>query len=622
MIYKGKIVDIKPGQPEKIQKKINVVDAFKDDIKSEEIPRVEHEGGGDLEFQGLGFNIFENENSEYQERKTRYDYFREMAASEIINRALEIVADDASQFNDLGDVIEIETSDENIKQRLNELFERLDMNNELWSIFFETIKMGDNFYEVIVDDYKSPKKIIHIKHLDAEKIERVEKNGTISYFSYKETKLNKITGNKEAEKIYRFLPWQIIHFKIESKEFKPYGLSLLNTAIKTFRRLSLLEDIMVVYRISRAPERRVFYVDVGRLNKVETERYIAKLKNIYRSQNYIDENGNINKKAHILSLTSDMFVPVREGSQGTRIETLQGGEALHNIDDVKFFYSKILRTMNIPPAYMGDEADRSRGSLAQLDIKFSKFVERIQAHIIRGLNKLAALELFFNRENKDSLSNFKISLTRPSNIKEITEIDLQSQKYALLQSMQSVNIFSNEFLLRNVLKFSEKEITDIIMHKNLTGQQGEGGEEGGAGGGALPPDLGGAAGGGETPDLPPEGEAPLPPENQEYLPTETELIESIGKDFVVKNQKDFFIYYKLLREHLKNRSISNNTIINESAKLFSKATVFSNNNNVQAQIYLQEFAGLDLDNKKSFSLYEEVEDGEDKRFKKKKIILN
>ena len=160
------------------------------------------------------------------------------------------------------------------------------MNNELWSIVFETCKKGDNFYEVIPDSWESPKEVGRIRYLNPKKIERVEDNGKLMYFlySYNDENNNKIVSNtnfsdkqKEIKKVKLF-PWQVVHFKIEDKEFDPYGGSLLKAGARTYKRLVLLEDIMLVYRISRAPERRVFYVDVGTLNPIEAKKFLTKLK--------------------------------------------------------------------------------------------------------------------------------------------------------------------------------------------------------------------------------------------------------------------------------------------------------------------------------------------------------
>ena len=650
MLINGKEVQIKAGQPEQIQTQINKLEDLKPDLKSENPPKkgeiyITDDGIGEI-----GFSLFDKEDNKSRERKIRYEYYKEMDSSEFIHRALEIVADDSTQVNPEGNSIKIYSDNEEIKTALEDLYnEKLDMNNELWSIVFETCKMGDNFYEVVVNDYKNPKNVIFLRYLEPEKVDRIEENGRLSYYTYK-TK-EKPENEKEAlkygyetgeEVIYKLQPWQIIHFKLENKSFLPYGASLLYPGLQTYRRLNLLEDVMIVYRLSRAPERRVFYIDVGNLNKIEAKRFLEKVKNSYRSSAFIDESGNINKKARMLSITNDIFVPVREGQQGTRIETLQGGQALHNIDDMKYFRDKILRTMNIPPAYMGDDADRSRGNLSQLDIKFSRFIERIQTQIIKGLNKVAALELFFSGYKKEQLNYFEIELTPPSNIKELTEIDLMGQKMNLLASIQQLNIFSNQWMLKNILKLSDAEVADIELYRRLEAQNAPPGEEvpgatGLPGTGTespLPP-------GEETPGLPPPeaGEAGVaPPEETppEGAPEEiaaSVMMNKLGKEFILENQKDFFTILKYINEKNNEKQIKKDwkeiredliKTYEEINKLSDKELVLPNTNNIRRQFIINEFGGIKFKNGEgtaSIQLFESYKDKDITEYETKTILL-
>lgn len=616
MLVNGREIIVKPGQPEAIQQKINVIPGLRSDLKSEISPKDQK----DIEFSYNQFSMFEKDSAETADRKVRYAYYREMDKMEFVHRALEIVSDDASQNNNDGNVLKIYSDDEESKKILENLFfERLDINNELWSVVYETCKMGDNFYEVIVDDYKKPKKIIYLRYLEPTKVERVEENGRLSHFVYKRysTELETLTSaistlKREEDIIYKLQPWQIIHFKIEDKEKLPYGCSLLDAGVGTYRKLSLLEDVMLVYRISRAPERRVFYIDVGNLNKLEARQFLERIKNQYRAASFIDEQGNINKKAHVLSVTSDIFVPIREGSQGTKIEALAGGQGLESIDDMKYFRDKILRTMNIPAAYMGDEADRSRGSLSQLDIKFSRFIERIQSQIIKGLNKIAALELFFQGAKKTDLNDFELELTPPSNIKEITEIDLINQKMGLLQTIQQLNVFSTEWMLKNIMRFSDKEIADILLYKKLEQGETPQGAEAAMGGGGIPGGIpGGLPGGpaGPTGEVPlgPGGEIPAPEElggapavgGAPALPLAAEtIIDVFGKEFLVENSKDFFKLIKMVENYNKPNKGSKSMIARQLRELFetevrTKSRI--NSKNISKQIIVNEFGGLSLD---------------------------
>jgi len=532
------------------------------------------------------------------DRITTYDKCSEMDSMEFIHRGLELIADDSSQPNDDGDTVKIYSDDESIKNTINSLFiTKLDLNNELWSIIYETIKLGDNFYEVIVDDYKKPKEIKRIRYIDPRKIERIDINGKLSHFKY----INKRKTNVSPEQSQKLFPWQILHFKIENKETAPYGGSLLKSGMRTYDRLLMLEDVLLTYKISRAPERRVFYIDVGNLNPVEAKRFMTKMRNSYRTQSFIDEQGNINKKANALSITSDIFVPTREGSSGTRIETLQGGTAMGGGTEdplLKHFKDKILRTMNIPPQYMGDTSDKSH-SLSQLDTKFGRFIERVQAQVIQTLNKLAALELFFKGYKKEDLHNFKIELTPPSNVKEITEIDIFNQRMTLIQTIQQLQMFPNEWIMKKILRFSDKEISDIDMQMKLSTSNAEAG-----GMGAQSPD--GASIGELSPDDVNSSETP-PDGNQEPEELSASVMTNVfGKDMLLENKDDFF---KVVRAAEKfNKPEKNSLILESMVQLFNTPLTppkKESRNNVIAQISINEFKGLDFKNR-NIKLYEKA----------------
>lgn len=358
MLLNGKEVEYNPVQAASIQKDLNKASEVSSDLQSGDDPKkvTRDDSHEDI----MAFSDDLNMDEELRNRKQRYRIYREMSAQEFIHRGLEIIADDSTQSNNDGNVLRV-YGDEEKTNLLEDLFyERVDMNYELWSIVYETAKMGDNFYEVVPDNYKKPKKIIALLYREPEKIERIEKDGRLLYYKYT-AEMASDKGKKFVDQKveYKLQPWQIIHFKFEDKDSKPYGGSQLKSGVRTYRRLSLLEDVLLIYRISRAPERRVFYVDVGGLSPSEAKQYVNRLKNIYRSESFIDDNGNINKKANIMSINTDIIVPRREG-QGTTIDSLPGGSALSQVEDLKYWKDKILRTMNIPASYMGDESNRAQ----------------------------------------------------------------------------------------------------------------------------------------------------------------------------------------------------------------------------------------------------------------------
>lgn len=595
MIVNGQFVKYDEKGASAIQEKLNALEKMnadaKGDINPKELITNDQDMYSDLMFSN---NTMTNDQLNKKgapwfamDRRMWYGIAVEMDNMEFIHRALEIVADDSCQVNTEGNVIKINTIDDEKKKILEDLFiERLDMNSELWNIVFDTARFGDNFYEIVPDSYEHPKRIVYLKYLEPYRVVRVEKNNRLSHFEYKSFEdrnakkdenisrtPNTQRDTDSVEKIYKLQPWQVVHFKVnDDKTLAPYGASLLKPGFNTWKKLVMLEDIMVVYRIARAPERRVFYIDVGNMNKTDAQKFMTKIKNSYRNQSVLDENGNFNYRNNVLSTTSDIFVPVKEGGKGTKIETLQGGNALSDTKDMDYFKDKILRTMNIPSSYLGDSTDRSRGSLAQLDSKFGRFVERVQNQIRKGLYKIASIELFFNNYKKEDLKEFTIELTTPSNIKEISDIEIMTSRMNLISTIQSLNIFSNQWILKNVMKLSDKEINDILFQQKVekatsdpenaamgAGMPGLGGMNLPMGGNPEMPPVEGGELPGEMPEMP-AGENPeIPAENPATPPEENvsaSFIDYFPKEYLTENKtknEQFIALYNYIKEQQNHK---------------------------------------------------------------------
>ena len=659
MLSHGKIVNYDYRQTAKIQEKMNNTPQLPENTRTD-LSKKEKSELNDLitnDYNSLDAYGFQNntllgrDSNTKERRKERYITYEEMDECNFIHRGLQVMADDCSQKNTEGNVLKTYSDDDETKEILDNLWQRLNINKEAWSIIFETAKLGDNFYEVIPDSYSNPTMISRIRWLETDKVSRIEKNGKLAFYTYLADMSDpdqimlgmtsdSMSTNNETQMLYKLEPWQIVHFRIEDKRFAPYGGSLLYSGVKTFRRLQLLEDGMVIYRLARTPERLVFKIDTGNLPASEANRQVQKIKDNYRTTQIMDDNGNINRTASALSLTQDIFIPVREGSNGTTIDTLQGGTAFNNIDDIRYFRDEILWTMNIPPEYLGFTSDQSggsqgRGSLAMQDIKFSRFAERVQFSVGEGFNKLAAIELFFKKKKKSDLKNFRIELTPPSNIKELMDIEYLNQKMTLLQSMNGTGLFTKKFMLEYVMKLSKKEIDNLIFFKDLESQAAQAQEN------AM---FGGAAMGGAPAGMDSTGTAPAPVdasgtvapaasiETEEF---EDKIVRLFGKEVLIENKEEWAKIANAYHEYEENKNINedediedeefNSAIIEQLAEIMGNKIPISTNTSTASLIAENELGGLSFEDNsfKTFSLPKKKGNPKDGLlFEENKFFLN
>ena len=659
MIINGKDINVNYRAAQTIQQKIDVAPEIPETAKVElskkeikELSQTIDQSGGFSDAINYGgmFGTESNIINGVNTADTRigyYDTYDRMDACPYVHRGLEVIADDSCQKNIEGYTVKIYSNDEDIKQILEKLFhEKLNLNKELWSIVFETCKFGDNFYEIIPDDYEHPKEIVRIRYLDPRKTNRIEKNGKLAFYTYR-TELDNSDFNinsvnsREKEKqevIYKLQPWQVVHFKITDKKFAPYGGSLLAPGIESFTRFSLLQESMLVYRLVRVPERRVFKIDIGNLSNAEGMRAIQKIKDANRAKQIVDKNGRIQKDAMSLSMLDDIYIPTREGQAGTEVTTLQPGVGLNNIDDIKLFRDEILWILNIPPEHLGYTSDgqssgQQKGSLAMQDVKFARFLERIQYYIEEGLTKIAAVELFFQKKKKADLKNFRIELTPPSHVKEIMDIEYLNQKIGLISAMLGTNLFPKDFILKYVMKMSKKEIADINLQKDiemssLAAQQGGMGGDmmGGMGGMPMTAPMPDASMGGDMNAM----STPAMSIKTEELTPGT-MVKLFGKEVLIENKGDYSKLMKALDEYNKQKEqdlikeeveekISNNEFLEKVRGLLVEEQIEKTNKMASALYYENELAGLDFKDGE-FVIYEKVESKSKSKSKKRNSLL-
>lgn len=436
------------------------------------------------------------------------DYELMDISSSIISTALNIWADDCTTYSEDGKVLKITSNDAKIKQHLNNLFsDRLNVDYNLWHWLRNTCKYGDFFLMMDVIEGEGVTTWMALPTVEIEREEAYD--GDINSVRFKWNTASSVT----------FENWQIAHFRmIGDDTFLPYGKSLLESGRRIWKQLNLIEDAMLVYRIQRAPERRIFKIDVGNIQPNDIPAFMQKAKDILKRSPLVQEDGRIDLRFNVHSQEEDYFLAVRGRESGTDISTLPGAQNLGDIDDVRYVQNNLIAALGIPRAYLTfEEQLNSKTTLSQEDVRFARTIQRIQKLCISELNKIAMIHLYaLGYTDPDDLTNFQIHLTNPSTVGEQMKLELESTRLtAYMSAVQSVGV-DREWAQKHILRLSDTEIKRInvgvmrdskfnaevqvvaqkVAEENAPAQPGGGGEAGGGGkpGGGKP-----AAGGGGEP---------------------------------------------------------------------------------------------------------------------------
>jgi len=429
------------------------------------------------------------------ERLERVKDYEEMDHYPEITRALDIYADDSMTYAEDGKIIQIVSDDDKIIHELEELlYQRLDLDFHLWTWIRNMCKYGDMFNLLDIVDKEG---VLGAIAMPVGEIEREEGyNNDPNSLRFKWT----AQGNTVFEN------YQVSHLRILGDDrFLPYGRSVLDSSRKVWKQLLMAEDAMLIYRISRAPERRVFYVDVGNIPPRDVDSYMQnardKLKRIAVTQ---ESNGNLDMRYNPESILEDFFIPVR-GDRGSRIETLPGGENAAAIEDIEYLQNKLFISLGVPKSYLTAEEDLSgKSTLAQEDIKFARTIQRIQKIVVSELAKISLVHLYLRGYDESSIYNFDLRLTNPSTVTEMMHLELMGSRFDTASNMADSPLLSLDYIQKEVLKLSASEIVDINLqiekeaHEAYIIEQLKMGEQPDpmAGGGA-PPMGGGEEGAGE-----------------------------------------------------------------------------------------------------------------------------
>ena len=385
------------------------------------------------------------------ERVKEYD---EMDHYPEITRALDIYADDSMTYAEDGKILQIISDDDKVVHELEELlYQRLDLDFHLWTWIRNMCKYGDMFNLLDIVDKEG---VLGAIAMPVGEIEREEGyNNDPNSLRFKWT----AQGNTVFEN------YQVSHLRILGDDrFLPYGRSVLDSSRKVWRQLLMAEDAMLIYRISRAPERRVFYVDVGNIPPRDVDSYMQAARDKLKRVAVVGEStGNVDYKYNPESILEDFFIPVR-GDRGSRIETLPGGENAAAIEDIQYLQNKLFISLGVPKSYLTAEEDLSgKSTLAQEDIKFARTIQRIQKIVVSELAKISLVHLYLRGYDESSIYNFDLRLTNPSTVTEMMHLELMGNRFSTANDMADSNLLSNEYIQKEVLKLSSSEIVSIKL---------------------------------------------------------------------------------------------------------------------------------------------------------------
>jgi hypothetical protein len=398
-----------------------------------------------------------------------YDY-ESMEYTPEISAALDIYAEESTTTNEDGFILQIYSESSRIKVVLADLFNnRLDINTNLPMWTRNTCKYGDNFVYLKLDPEKGVVGCQQLPNIEIERLERGMKVKPAHNTSEDAKSLKFVWKVKDME----FNTWEVAHFRLLGDDRKlPYGTSMLEKARRVWKQLLLSEDAMLVYRTSRAPERRVFKIFVGNMDDKDVEPYIQRIANKFKRDQVVDsKTGNVDLRMNQMAVDQDFFIPVRDPAQTSPIETLAGAQNLSEIADIEYIQKKLLTALRVPKAFLGfEEAVGDGKNLAMQDIRFARTINRIQRSMIQELNKIAIIHLFI-LGFEDELTNFTLGLTNPSTQADLLRIDtfkekLLAYKDAVTQ-VQGLAPVSATWAKKHILGFSDEEIKLDLLQQRI-----------------------------------------------------------------------------------------------------------------------------------------------------------
>ena len=410
----------------------------------------------------------QQQNFNYQTlRPYLYSEYDAMDTDAIVASALDIVADESTLKNDMGEVMHIKSSDENIQQILYNLFyDVLNIEFNLWPWIRNMAKYGDFFLKLEIAEKFGVYGVIPYTAYHIERLEGDPKNPTEIRYRFDPDGISgadsgyfSVPNSANQANSIIFDNYEMAHFRLlTDMNFMPYGRSYIEPARKLFKQYVLMEDAMLIHRIVRAPEKRIYYMNVGSIPPNEVDAFMEKTITKLKRTPYMDEKtGEYNLKYNMQNMLEDFYIPIRGNDSTTKIDNLAGLQ-WDGIADVEYLRDKMFAALKVPKAFMGyDENTDGKATLAAQDIRFARTVERIQRIFTSELYKIALIHLYTQGYRDADLTNFELSLTTPSIIYDQEKIALMTEKMTLAQAMVDSKLIPSDWIYENIFHFSEDQ---------------------------------------------------------------------------------------------------------------------------------------------------------------------
>jgi len=399
-----------------------------------------------------------------------YSDYDNMDYDAIVASALDIISDESTLKNDMGEVLHIKSNNEDIQQILYNLFyDVLNIEFNLWSWIRQMCKYGDFFLKMEIAEKYGVYNVIPYTAYHIERQENYDPEhpnavrfryspegiyaGGSGYYGVPNT------FDRDKENGIYFDNYEMAHFRLLTDvNYLPYGRSYLEPARRIFKQYTLMEDAMLIHRISRSPDRRIFYINVGSIPPNEVENFMQKTISTMKRTPLMDsKTGDYNQKYNMQNLLEDFYIPIRGNDTSTKIETTPGLQ-YDGIQDVTYLRDKLFAALKVPKAFMGYDKDLSgKATLAAEDIRFARTIDRIQRIVLSELYKIALVHLYSQGYTGEELTNFELDLTGPSIIYDQEKIALLTQKVELAKSIMESKLLPTDWIYDNIFHFSQDE---------------------------------------------------------------------------------------------------------------------------------------------------------------------